>query len=119
MGAAWDRGHWHPRFGLPDAFHGEISEIGEAKLPDDALRESGPWVQRALFAIDQGPMLLHLENARSGLIHEQLARDPNIQAALDRLAPVVSMQLVFPSHEGTGDGVFLPRSNAWGEQTVL
>ena len=53
LGAAWDRGHWHPRFGLPDAFHGEISEIGAAELPDDALRESGPWVQRALFAIDQ------------------------------------------------------------------
>jgi hypothetical protein len=47
---------------------------------DAALRKNGPWVQRALFAIDQGPMLLHLENAHSGLIWQLTARNPNLRA---------------------------------------
>ncbi|HRX00354.1 MAG TPA: glucoamylase family protein, partial [Cyclobacteriaceae bacterium] len=49
--AGWDRGHWDPRFGLPDAFHDDISEI---LAPSNALRQTGRWEQRALFAIDQG-----------------------------------------------------------------
>ncbi len=81
---AWARGDWHPRFGLPDAFN---DDIAQAEPPDEerVLRRSGPWKQRALFAIDQGPMLLHLENARSGLIWELLARNPNFQRGWQRL----------------------------------
>lgn len=80
--AGWARGHWHPRFGLPDAFH---ADIADARPPSHALRRSGPWVDRALFAIDQGPMLLHLENAKSGLIWELIGRNPNILRGLKRI----------------------------------
>jgi hypothetical protein len=80
------RGHWHPRFGLPDAFNDEIAEAGlDPASGNRLLRRRGPWVQRALFAIDQGPMLLHLENQRSGLVWDLMSRNPNIQRALDRL----------------------------------
>lgn len=115
---AWDRGHWHPRFGLPDAFHDEISEIDGSELPALTLRQNGPWMQRALFAIDQGPMLLHLENSRSGLIHKLVARNPNIQRGLSRLVSIAPMPLLFQGEGGSGDGAIMMRSNAWGERTV-
>lgn len=81
---AWERGHWHSRFGLPDAFHVEISQA-LPMTPTGYLRQTGSWKQRALFAIDQGPMLLHLENARSGLIWRLMAQNPNIQRGLSKL----------------------------------
>jgi len=110
---AWNRDQWHPRFGLPDAFNDQISQ---ATPPATALRQNGPWVQRALFAIDQGPMLLNLENARSGLIWNLLARNPNIQRALRRLAGIT--QFVREGEAGQGDGQIMPRSEASGQQTV-
>jgi hypothetical protein len=88
---AWNRGDWHPRFGLPDAFN---DNIAQANPPGDALRQAGPWKQRALFAINQGPMLLHLENARSGLIWSLLARNPNIQRGWARLYERVYLPMV-------------------------
>jgi hypothetical protein len=38
-------------------------------------------------------MLLHLENARSGLIWSLLRSNPNIQRALDRLGPTLAPTL--------------------------
>ena len=78
------RGHWHGRFGLPDAFNDEIAQAASGSR-QNALRSSGPWVQRALFAVDQGPMLLHIENARSGLVWNLVNKNPNIQRALKRI----------------------------------
>lgn len=122
---AWRRGHWHPRFGLPDAFHDEISQanLSVASGSDNRLlRQNGPWVQRALFAIDQGPMLLHLENSRSGLIWNLLAQNPNIQRALDRLraeiGPLPPDQILLEGEDGSGDGQVMLRSEASGQRTV-
>jgi hypothetical protein len=81
---AWRRGHWHYRFGLPDAFNDQIAQAGLRRDPNP-LRRNGAWVQRALFAINEGPMLLHLENLRSGLIWRLIACNPNIKRALGRL----------------------------------
>jgi hypothetical protein len=95
--SVWARGRWHPRFGLPDAFNDEIRQADLAITPNAdnrLLRQRGPWVQRVLFAIDQGPMLLHLENARSGLIWRLIAQNANIQRALARLA--------VPTHSRSG-----------------
>jgi hypothetical protein len=80
---AWQRGHWHPRFGLPDAFHDDVARVDFNGI--STVRASGPWVNRALFAIDQGPMLLCLENARSGLVWGLIGRNPNIRRGLHRL----------------------------------
>jgi hypothetical protein len=98
--SAWERDHWHPRFGLPDAFNDAIHQAALAVAPGSdtrILRQSGPWVQRTLFAIDQGPMLLHLENAQSGLIWELLAQNANIQRALARL--IVPTQILLEGEE--------------------
>lgn len=83
--AAWQRGHWHSRFGLPDAFHDDISAVLAPESAAFVFRNSGPWINRALFAIDQGPMLLHLENARTGLIQQLVASNPNVAHALARV----------------------------------
>jgi hypothetical protein len=119
----WRRGHWHSRFGLPDAFHPEIARLAQRgdlfTEPDSEnrlLRTTGPWVQRALFAIDQGPMLLHLENDRSGLIWRLFANNPNMQRAIARIS---SPQDFFVQSEGgTGGGTTFQRSRASNRETT-
>jgi hypothetical protein len=113
---AWERGHWHTKFGLPHAFNDEISQANLTIQPGtdtSILRANGPWIQRALFAIDQGPMLLHLENARFGLIWKLLAENPNVQRALVRLNALAEITL--KAERGAGDGLLKPRSNAAGQ----
>ena len=114
---AWKRGHWHYRFGLPDAFH---DDIGRTTLQPEggnaALRSSGPWAQRALFAIDQGPMAMHLENARSGLIWRLMAGNPNIERAIARLNAPPDIQL--EGETGSGEGVVQQRGAAANGKTI-
>jgi hypothetical protein len=61
-----------------------------------------PWVDRALFAIDQGPAGLHLENARSGLIWALMKANPNIQRAATVLGPPPPPVLTSPANGTTG-----------------
>lgn len=115
--AAWAKGHWHYRFALPDAFNDQISQVkpDPTNLPT-LLRTDGPWLQRPLFAIDQGPMLLHLENEASGLIWNLLAQNLNIRRGVNALnAP---RQTIFEGEEGTGSGRIMPRSNASQKKTA-
>lgn len=114
--AGWGRGHWHPRFGLPDAFHNDVNEITDP--PSDALRQTGAWQQHALFAIDQGPMLMHLENANSGLIWRLMDKNPNIQRAFGRILTPTPTRILLQGEDGTGQGTINLRSNAWGGKTV-
>lgn len=72
------RGHVHPRFGLVDAFNADISQAAKCAEPN-ILRCSGSWAHHVGFAIDEGPILLHLENARSGLFWRLMAANPNIR----------------------------------------
>lgn len=44
-----------------------------------------PWVAEDDVAIDHGPMLLMIENARSGLVWELFASDASVRAGLGRL----------------------------------
>lgn len=122
---ARNRGHWHPVVGLPDAFNDRICEssagttvqcAGNAKL----LRTTGPWVHWATFAIDQGPMLLHLENQRSGLIWQLFRENENIRRATDRLSQAPApAEILLEAEAGTGAGAFRHRSNASGLATTL
>ena len=85
INGGWQKGHWHYRFGLPDAFNSDISKSASLQPNANWLRSAGSWVNRALFSIDQGPMLLHLENARTGLIWKLFENNPNIQRAFNKL----------------------------------
>lgn len=113
---AWAEGDWHYAFGLPDAFNTDISEAVAQNPSASWLRRSGRWINRPQFAIDQGPMLLHLENARNGLIWKLVGTNPNIQRALSRFlqAPV---EFLFEGENGTGAGINMPRSEALGKVT--
>ena len=119
---AWRRGDWNLRFGLPDAFNDEIAQATPAK-GTQPLRRRGPWVQHALFAIDEGPMLLALENARSRLVWRLLAQNPNIARALARLRqpiakPEAPARIELEAEAGTGAGQTMSRANASGGKTV-
>ncbi len=114
---AWARGHWHARFGLADAFNDDISRAAADIENRPVLRQTGAWANRTLFAVDQGLMLLHLENARSGLIWNLLAQNPNIQRALSRLSPVGN--IVMEAEAATGDGTKMTRVKAVGGTSIL
>jgi hypothetical protein len=87
---------WSPLFGFGDAFstdphYFEIDPMNfEPVLNDDgnlkihpATWLNGPWVNHMMMGIDEGPMLLAIENYRSGLIWNLTNANPNIQAGLD------------------------------------
>ena len=46
--------------------------------------EEGGWFNKDYIGIDQGPILIQLENLESGLIWETLRKNPYIQAGLEK-----------------------------------
>lgn len=90
-------GLWNPLFGLGDAFstdphYFEANSGGEPILdPDDnliihpALRLNGPWINNMVMGINQGPMLLTIENCRNGAIWNLTNMNANIDAGLDSI----------------------------------
>ena len=143
---AWERAHWHPVSGPPDAFNDDICHESLCSTVtcagnENLLRAEGPWVQTATFAIDQGPILLHLENARSGLVWRLFRENANVRRAVDRLRELPSSvpdpppapeppaptpappqpapdQITLEGESGSGAGQVMPRSNASGARTV-
>ena len=67
---------WHYRFGFGDAYNLD---------PPDC---NGPWYNHAAFGIDQGPMLIAIENYRSGLIWDIAKQNSYIWQALCAIAPL-------------------------------
>lgn len=51
----------------------------------DAFNETAGWVNDDYIGVAQGPMLISIENFRSGLIWEYVMQDPIIQKGLDKL----------------------------------
>ncbi|MCX5494813.1 beta-glucosidase [Kaistia dalseonensis] len=51
----------------------------------DAFNESVGWYAKTHLAIDQGPIIIMIENYRSGLIWDLVMRDPQIQRGLRSL----------------------------------
>ena len=51
----------------------------------DAYNLDVPWVATDYVAIDQGPLILAIENARTGLLWDLFHRHPVVQRGLDRL----------------------------------
>ena len=51
----------------------------------DAFSERRGWYADTFLAIDQGPIIIMIENHRSGLLWRLFMRDPDVQAGLRRL----------------------------------
>lgn len=51
----------------------------------DSFNPTAKWVNNDFIGIDQGPMLLMIENFRTGLIWEYVMKDPIIQKGLKKL----------------------------------
>ena len=51
----------------------------------DAFNPTAKWVSHDFIGIDQGPMLLMIENFRSGLVWDYVMKDPIIQKGLETL----------------------------------
>lgn len=62
---------WDDDYGFEDAYNLHVS--------------GGPWVARDRLAIDQGPLLLAIENARTGLLWKTFHKHPYVKAAMERL----------------------------------
>jgi len=51
----------------------------------DAFNESKGWYADSHLAIDQGPIIIMIENYRSGLLWNLFMKDPDVQAGLKKL----------------------------------
>jgi hypothetical protein len=51
----------------------------------DAFSEDSGWVARNYLAIDQGPIVIMIENHRTGLLWDLFMKDPDVRAGLRRL----------------------------------
>ncbi|WP_299580042.1 glucoamylase family protein [uncultured Sunxiuqinia sp.] len=53
--------------------------------PYDAFNDERNWVQESYIGIDQGPIVVMLENYRTGLLWDLVMQDDDVQAGLDKL----------------------------------
>ncbi len=51
----------------------------------DAFNDNYDWVQDGYIGIDQGPIVVMIENHRTGLLWELVMQDADVQAGLDKL----------------------------------
>lgn len=58
---------------------------GPAGFYDAYSLEEEPWVARQYLAIDQGPMIVMIENYRTGLIWDLFMQAPEVKQGLDKL----------------------------------
>ncbi|APG60248.1 glucoamylase family protein [Christiangramia salexigens] len=68
-------------------FYTELNDLlwGPAGFYDAFSLEGKEWVAEKYLAIDQGPMLVMIENYRSGLIWDLFMQAPEVQNGLDKL----------------------------------
>lgn len=53
--------------------------------PYDAFNDAQNWVQKACIGIDQGPIVVMIENHRTGLLWDTMMKDEELQAGLNKL----------------------------------
>jgi len=88
---------WSPLFGFGDGYNAdphyfETDINGQAILDEKsnliihpATWMNGAWYNHAMLGIDEGPMLLAIENYRSGMIWNLANKNDNITAGLDSI----------------------------------
>ena len=76
----------HPRYGFADAFNVDIAGTWASPGREDILRRAGAWANMTGFAIDQGPLLILLDNYLDGqFVPKLVMSDPDIHRALAEL----------------------------------
>ena len=73
----------YSEYGFLDAFNPSFT-FAEADLQHGRVTEGSGWVDGDYLGIDQGPIVLMIENHRSGFIWEVMRRNPHIQRGLQR-----------------------------------
>ncbi len=61
------------------------SELFGKYGPYDAFNDSRNWVTESYIGIDQGPIVIMIENYRTGLLWKYVMMDADVQAGLDKL----------------------------------
>ena len=61
------------------------SELFGKYGPYDAFNDSRSWVKESYIGIDQGPIVIMIENHRTGLLWKNVMKDTDVQAGLDKL----------------------------------
>jgi hypothetical protein len=80
---------WSPAFGFGDAFSLDPHYIGTVWDANGnpqvyyADYLNGPWINHTIMGINVGPMLLAIDNYRSGMIWKLMAKNPQLNAGLD------------------------------------
>jgi len=102
-------GLWSPLFGFGDAFSEDPHYIS---APYDTHGNptlhfadflNGPWINHMIMGINAGPMLLAIENYRSGQIWQMTSRNSEIAAGLDRVFGLGSQDGIGVSMSQRGD----------------
>lgn len=84
-------GVWHPVFGFADAFSlsphylDPATDTNGYRFIRAAESLNGPWINNMVMGVDVGPMLLAIENYRSGLIWKLTAANPIVSTGLSRI----------------------------------
>lgn len=82
MHARYGRGIYG-RYGFLDSFNPTLTRAATPLKHGKIVRGIG-WVDADHLGIDQGPILLMIENMRSGLVWEVMRRNPHIRRGLQR-----------------------------------
>jgi hypothetical protein len=82
---------WSPLFGFGDAYSLDPHYVEHVydKAGNPRVRYAGflngPWINNVTLGVNEGPMLLAIENYRSGMIWKLTAKSPEFRAGLDRI----------------------------------
>jgi hypothetical protein len=82
---------WSPLFGFGDAYSLDPHYVEHVydKIGNPRIRFAdflnGPWINNVSLGVNVGPMLLAIENYRSGMIWNLTAKNPEFRAGLDRI----------------------------------
>ncbi len=98
--------------------------------PYDAFNDSRNWIQEAYIGIDQGPIVVMIENHRTRLIWDTMMKDADVQAGMEKLgfwydptvsAPQSKARDAFSLYPNPGDGAFTVSLPEWqsGQATSL
>ncbi|WP_346775549.1 glucoamylase family protein [Sphingomonas sp. G-3-2-10] len=74
----------YTRYGFKDAFNPSFTFTGQNSRSGTVDATSG-WVAKDHLGIDQGPILVMLENHRSGLVWRTMRKNPHVRTGLKRL----------------------------------